>query len=465
MYEEYFGFAEKPFSLTPDPRYLFRSECHRSALEVAQYAVRRREGMIVVTGDTGTGKTSLCRALVDQGGRDTFASLVLNPFLSPRELLCRILQDFGIVSRGELRTGRLAEVSEEALLDALRDFLLFIVPLRATAVLVIDEAQNLPPAVLEQIRMLSNLETDTQKLLQIVLVGHLSFGERLRHPKLRHLDQRVAVRHRLEPLTRDDLVGYVTHRISTASAGTVVAFTPRALDTVHRISGGVPRVVNQLCDRALIGAYAARTTRVLPDTVQRAASTLELRDPATRLSYRVRQRASLAVAAAAVVAVAGAAVAYQALVPASRAWKQVPELVSMSGWNPAGILPPDEPFSTPPSPSSPVAADRELMPEPVPSSAPAVEARVAEGAQPYSVLVGSFEDDAALADAAAALEADGYRVYEIELDLGDASRRQLLLVGGYADARVAAADERRLRQDPRFADARLIVSTFADVAR
>jgi hypothetical protein len=340
------------------------------------------------------------------------------------------------------------------------------VPLRATAVLVIDEAQNLPPAVLEQVRMLSNLETDTQKLLQIVLVGHLSLGDRLRHPKLRQLDQRVAVRHRLDPLTRDDLVGYVAHRISTASAGTVVAFTPRALDAVHRISAGVPRVVNQLCDRALIGAYASRSTRVLPETVQRAASTLELRDPARRLSYRVRQRAGvagLAAAAAVLVAIAGATVAYQELVPASRTWSPVSsELVSMSGWNPAGILPPDEPVA--PRHAPPVQGDRVLAQDAGPSSVPEIESRSADGAQPYSVLVKSYEDDTSLADHAAALEAGGYRVYEIELDLGDSRRRQLL-VGRYADVRTAVEHERRLREDPRFADARLIVSTSVADAR
>ena len=178
MYEEYFGFAEKPFSLTPDPRYLYRSEHQQHALEVVQHAIRRRDGLMVVTGEAGTGKTSLFRALVERCGRDTFASTVANPFLSPTELLRRILQDFGIVSRCELRIGRLA-VSNQDLHDALRDFLVTLPPLRATALLVIDEAQNLPPAVLEQIRMLSNLETDTQKLLQIVLVGHVSLQERL----------------------------------------------------------------------------------------------------------------------------------------------------------------------------------------------------------------------------------------------------------------------------------------------
>ena len=128
MYEEYFGFAEKPFSLTPDPRYLYGSECHRSALDIVQYGVRRHEGLIVVTGETGTGKTSLCRALVDRCSRDTFPSLVLNPFLSPTDLLRRLLQDFGIVSRGDLRTGHLSEVSDEQLLGVLRDFLLSLMP-------------------------------------------------------------------------------------------------------------------------------------------------------------------------------------------------------------------------------------------------------------------------------------------------------------------------------------------------
>ena len=180
MHEDYYGLSEKPFSLTPDPKYLYKSESHANAFDLLQYAIRRREGFIVVTGDIGTGKTTLCRAVLEQLDRKTFTALVLNPFLSEEDLLRLILQDFGVVSREEMRRGRLAGVSKQDLIDTLNEFLLSLLPLGAGALLIIDEAQNLPRQVLEQIRILSNLETDKEKLLQIVLVGQLNLKELLR---------------------------------------------------------------------------------------------------------------------------------------------------------------------------------------------------------------------------------------------------------------------------------------------
>src|SRR5438034_5361633 len=153
MYEHYYGFAEKPFSLTPDPKYLYRSQSHAGAFDLLQYAIRRREGFVVVTGDIGTGKTTLCRALLEQIDRTTFTALVLNPFLSEEDLLKRILQDFGVISREDAKAGRLATVTKQELIDAIYDFLLALIPLKASAVLIIDEAQNLPLPVLEQIRI------------------------------------------------------------------------------------------------------------------------------------------------------------------------------------------------------------------------------------------------------------------------------------------------------------------------
>src|SRR5207302_1964612 len=148
MYESYFGFHEKPFSLTPDPKYLYRSESHASAFDLLQYAIGRREGFVVVTGDIGTGKTTLCRALLERIDRTTFTALVLNPFLSEEDLLKRILQDFGVVSREDMKSGRLAGMTKQELIEALYDFLLTLIPLNAGAVLIIDEAQNLPLPVL-----------------------------------------------------------------------------------------------------------------------------------------------------------------------------------------------------------------------------------------------------------------------------------------------------------------------------
>ena len=242
MYEEYYGFAEKPFSLTPDPKYLFKSSSHANAFELLQYAIRRREGFVVITGDIGTGKTTLCRALLEQLDRKTFTALVLNPFLSEEDLLRIILQDFGVVSRDEIRRGRLARITKQDLIDTLNEFLLSLQPLRAGALLIIDEAQNLPLQVLEQIRILSNLETDKEKLLQIVLVGQPNLKHLLKKPELRQLDQRVSIRYELKPLSREETGAYVMHRLTIAGGGAAVTFAPRALDRVYRYTRGIPRL-------------------------------------------------------------------------------------------------------------------------------------------------------------------------------------------------------------------------------
>jgi general secretion pathway protein A len=293
MYEEYYGFVEKPFSLTPDPKYLYRSESHGNAFELLQYSIRRREGFVVVTGDIGTGKTTLCRALLEQIDRKTFTALVLNPFLSEEDLLKLVLQDFGIVSRDEIKRGRLAGVSKQELIDTLYDFLLGLLPLRASAVLIIDEAQNLPVQVLEQLRILSNLETDKEKLLQVVLVGQLNLQPVLRSPAMRQLDQRISIRYELKPLTGDEVAAYVNHRLAIAGGATSVSFVPKALQAVHRLSGGIPRLINLLCDRSLLGAFSARSKKVIPEMVNKAAENLALQAPSKPRFAWLRSRASL----------------------------------------------------------------------------------------------------------------------------------------------------------------------------
>src|SRR5512144_1595699 len=276
MYEDYYGFSEKPFSLTPDPKYLYKSETHANAFDLLQYAIRRREGFVVVTGDIGTGKTTLCRAILEQLDRNTFTALVLNPFITEADLLRLVLRDFGVVSRDDMKRGRLAGITKQDLIDTLNDFLLSIQRLGARALLIIDEAQNLPAHVLEQIRILSNLETDKEKLLQIVLVGQLNLHATLRSPEMRQLDQRVSIRYQLNPLNRDECAAYIAHRLGVAGGSANVSFTSRAVDLVHRYTGGIPRLINLLCDRALLGGFSERTSRLTPDLVQRAAGNLDL---------------------------------------------------------------------------------------------------------------------------------------------------------------------------------------------
>ena len=279
MYEDYYGFVQPPFSLTPDPRFLYRSESHDIALQQVWQAIRRKEGFIVLTGDIGTGKTTLCRTILEQFDETTFTALLLNPFLSVDELLREVLLSFGVVSKESLRNGRLASASKHELVRTLHDFLLSLVTLHGSAVLIIDEAQHLSPEVLEEIRILSNLETNDQKLLQVVIVGQLNLLDILRKAELRQLEQRVSIRCSLKPLTREEVEAYVTHRLWVARGSTSVAFTPKALDLVQAISGGVPRIINLVCDRSLMVGCEKQTHSITEDEVAGAANQLGLELP------------------------------------------------------------------------------------------------------------------------------------------------------------------------------------------
>jgi general secretion pathway protein A len=301
MYEEYYGFVQPPFTLAPDPRFLYRSGSHDEAITSLLQAIRRRDGFIVLAGDIGTGKTTLCRALLQQLDTTTFTSLVLNPFLSVEELLREILLDFGVVSREAVRNGRLATATKHELIGALHEFLLSLIAIRGSGVLIIDEAQHLSPDVLEQIRVISNLETNEAKLLQIVLVGQLNLLEALDAAAMRQLHQRISLRALLKPLARDEVDAYVTHRLAIAGGTTRVTFEPRATDLVHEYSGGVPRVINLLCDRALMLGADARATTITPALVDDAAARLDLRRPAVATSSASRRRGRRAAAAAVVV--------------------------------------------------------------------------------------------------------------------------------------------------------------------
>ena len=443
MYEEYYGFAEKPFSLTPDPKYLYRSQSHADAFDLLQYAIRRREGFVVVTGDIGTGKTTLCRALLEQIDRTTFTALVLNPFLSEEDLLKRILQDFGVISREEVKAGRLAGVTKQELIDALYDFLLALIPLKAGAVLIIDEAQNLPLTVIEQIRILSNLETDKEKLLQIILVGQLNLGTLLRSPELRQLDQRVSIRYELKPLDEESVAAYVAHRLTIAGGSASVAFLPKALAQVHRLSGGIPRLINLICDRALLAGYSVRTNRITPDMVVHAAASLDVQPLSSSRLRWVNWRASL-MAGAAVALVASAisvgatTILYQRFVAAA---------VTVSA-QAAPIAP--RPVQVPRASTS----DR-----PLPSDAALT---ILVGSYPVS---GSDEDRAASGSAIRSLtewlEASGFRVYYAEIDLGARGHWQRVLAGAYTDSEAARADELRLKSTAIGADARIVTAGAA----
>ena len=262
MYEAYFGLKENPFTLSPDPRYLYLSPQHREALNCLIYGIGEKKGFMVVTGGIGTGKTTLCRSLLAGLDGSVATALIFNPALSDIELLRTINQEFGIrlVGRG----------TKKRYIDALNAFLLKNFAAGRNAVLLIDEAQNLSHSVMEQIRMLSNLETVRDKLIQIILLGQPELMRLLVLPSLRQLNERITVRYDLRPLVREDVRCYIEHRLSAAGGQADVAFTPGAYGVISRASRGIPRRINAICDRALLIAYG-RDIRSIDRGLVRAA--------------------------------------------------------------------------------------------------------------------------------------------------------------------------------------------------
>ena len=278
-YEEYYGLSQPPFSLAPDPHFLYLSESHEEAIRQLLDAARRNEGVIVLTGDVGTGKTTIARALLTRLDKTSFASLVLNPFLTVDELLREILLDFGVISRDDIRSGRAVSASRHDLTSTLHDFLLSLHPIGAHGVLIIDEAQHLTPDVLEQIRVISTVETNTTRLLQVILIGQPSLLEALAQDHLRQLDSRVSVRVMLKPLARGDVDAYVSHRLTVAGNSGSVRFDTRAIDVVTSLTRGVPRLINLLCDRALMVGAQAGTATIDAAMVGEAGNVLAITAP------------------------------------------------------------------------------------------------------------------------------------------------------------------------------------------
>ena len=280
LYEPYYGLSEKPFSLSTDPRFLYKSASHTPVFQEVLAGIRRREGLVVLTGEIGMGKTTLCRSVLGALDRKTFSAFVPDPFVTREDLLKILLVEFGVVSVDDLVRGRLQGASRAELSYPLYEFLRSLEPLDAFAVLLLDEAQNLPVPLLEEIRILSDLE-DTRRLLQVVLIGQPELSTALRLPHMRQMRQRVTTHCELQPLGREGVYGYVGHRLTVAGAtGDRLRFTGEALDLVFEASGGVPRVINRLCDRALQHGQQARTATIGPDLVRAASDDLQLVPPA-----------------------------------------------------------------------------------------------------------------------------------------------------------------------------------------
>ncbi|MFC1631790.1 XrtA/PEP-CTERM system-associated ATPase [Candidatus Omnitrophota bacterium] len=266
MYEQYFGLKEKPFNVTADPSFLFFSQHHKEALAHLSYGIKERKGFLEITGEIGTGKTTLCKALLNSLDKQTKTALVLNPDLSKFQLMKAISQDFDIPDNRS---------SKISLLDRLNEFLIQQLSYGNNVVLIVDEAQNLRPSLLEQIRLLSNLETEKEKLLQIVLVGQPELREKLNLPKLRQLRQRISVRYHVLPLEKDEVEKYIRHRLNVAGAVDCVSFSEQAIEQIYVYTQGIPRTINILCDKLLLAAYVSATKFITEELVQGCIQELE----------------------------------------------------------------------------------------------------------------------------------------------------------------------------------------------
>ncbi len=260
-YLDFLGLREPPFSITADPAFLYLSKKHREALSHMIYGIRERKGFVEITGDIGTGKTTLCKALLRHLDPSTKTALILQPGLSELQLLQSVVQDFGM---NPMQANRFS------LFNQINRFLLEQATLGNNIVLIIDEAQNLSLRTLEEIRMLSNLETDKTKLIQIILVGQPELREKLARPSLEQLRQRIGVRFHMTPLDAEEVWTYIDHRLRVAGSDGTLEWSAEAAEEVYRCSKGIPRLINQVCDRSLLACYVFQVKRVDAEIVRRS---------------------------------------------------------------------------------------------------------------------------------------------------------------------------------------------------
>ena len=266
MYLEYYKLNEQPFDITPNPRFLFYSGKHQEAYNHLLYGIRERKGFVQLTGEVGAGKTTLCRALLEQLGENYSTAVILNPALNADQLVKAIAMEFGLDVKGADRLEIVA---------MLNDFFIRQLAEGRETVLIVDDAQALTNELLEQVRLLSNLETDDRKLLQIILMGQPELRDRLNDPAMRQLRQRITVRYHLDPLRRSEVAQYVQHRLRVSGARGGPYFTWGALWRIYHYSGGIPRLVNAVCDKALLAGFVEQSERINHRLAGRAIRELE----------------------------------------------------------------------------------------------------------------------------------------------------------------------------------------------
>ncbi|MDP2937943.1 MAG: AAA family ATPase [Candidatus Omnitrophota bacterium] len=267
MYCQFYGLDERPFNVTSDPAFFFLSRQHKEALSHLLYGVSQRKGILVITGEIGTGKTTLCRFFLNQLPKNVKTAFILNPYFSEIQLLEAIINDFGLKVRTKSRLSFVWELNK---------FLLSESETGNNVVLIIDEAQNLRPQALEQIRLLSNLETEKDKLIQIVLVGQPELNRKLDLYDLRQLQQRIMVRYHITPLEENELNDYINHRLNIAGSNGRIKFTDETFKIISDFSCGVPRLINIICDRALLAGFVAETKTIDSDIINKCVKELNI---------------------------------------------------------------------------------------------------------------------------------------------------------------------------------------------
>lgn len=266
MYENFYNFTEKPFSLTPDPKFFFFSKDHVEAIEHLLYGIMEGEGFLMLVGEVGTGKTTISRYLMEKLENEIYTSLVLNPFLDFYQLMQNILSDFGLLPMGD---------TKKELIEQLKEYLLNdIGPKGKRALIIIDEAQDLSKQTLEELRVISNIETNKEKLLQILLLGQKELLTKLQDNDLRQLNQRISIRYYLNPLKKNEISGYISNRLNVGSPKQSIQFTKGAINKLYSYSKGIPRKINMLANRALISGFILESHTIKKSMIKRAQSSL-----------------------------------------------------------------------------------------------------------------------------------------------------------------------------------------------